>query len=89
VTTRQKLPYWVQREAGYSGQVFLYGVMLGFTKNQWPVQAFAVDKDGGCSQGAYWAAQSPDDRVLVGPIEIPDDVPVRVAQRIPERIELV
>ena len=86
--TRSRLPYWVEQSVGYGGQVFLHGVMLGFTKGQWPVQAFAVDEDGGCSMGAYWAAQKPSDRVLVGPVPIPDDVPVRTAQRTPERYEL-
>lgn len=86
--TRSRLPYWIQQRDGYGGQVFLHGVMLGFTRGQWPVQAFAVDEDGDCSMGVSWAAQQPNDRVLVGPIPIPDDVPVRIARRVPEQFIL-
>ena len=86
--TRESLPYWVQQKAGYGGEVFLHGVMLGFTKAEWPIQAFAVDDLGECPVGARWAAEKPHDRVLVGPIPIPDDVPVRSALRVPERFEL-
>jgi len=88
MATREELPYWIEQKIGYGGQVFLHGVMLGFTRSQWPVQAFAVDELGECSMGARWAAERPHDRVLVGPIHIPDDAPVRSAMRIPERYEL-
>ena len=88
MATREQLPYWVQQRDGYGGQVFLHGVMLGFTSGQWPIQAFAVDEDGGCSMAARWAAQNPTDRLLVGPISIPDDTPVQTARRVPERFEL-
>jgi hypothetical protein len=88
VTTREDLPYWVEQREGYSGQVFMHGLMLGFVKGQWPVHTFAVDADGGCEQGARWAAEGPGARILVGPIPIPDDASVRYARRIPERIEL-
>lgn len=76
---RGSLPYWVEQRDGYGGSVFLHGVYLGFTRGQWPVQAFAADADGGCASGARWAAERRDGelyRVLVGPIPIPDDVPV-------------
>ena len=86
--TRARLPHWVEQRHGYSGSVFLKGVMLGFERAKWPVQAFAVDVDGGCSMGARWVAEKPQDRVLVGPVPIPDDVPVRSAKRVPERFEL-
>jgi hypothetical protein len=88
MSTREQLPYWIVQRDGYDGEVFLHGVVLGFEKSKWPIQAFAVDADGKCPHGAYWAAQQPQDRVLVGPIPIPDDAPVRSARRIPERIEL-
>lgn len=87
--TRERLPYWIQQKDGYGGEVFLHGVMLGFTRAEWPVQAFAVSADGTCSMGARWAAGKPHDRVLVGPIAIPDDIPVQFAARIPERFELI
>jgi hypothetical protein len=86
--TRERLPFWVEQRVGYSGQVFLHGVMLGFARGQWPVQAFAADADGGCSAGAFWAAQKPKDRVLVGPVVIPDDAPVLHSQHKPARYEL-
>jgi hypothetical protein len=87
--TRSRLPYWIEQRVGYGGQVFLHGVMLGFTRSAWPVQAFAVDEDGGCSMGARWAAERPADRILVGPIDIPDDVPVRHGIRRPEKFDLI
>lgn len=86
--TRGRLPCWVEQRVGYGGQVFLHGVVLGFTRGEWPVQAFAADADGGCSMGARWAAGK-DGRVLVGPVMIPDDVPVRTATRVPERFDLL
>lgn len=86
--TRDRLPVWVEKRVGYSGEVFLHGVMLGFTRGEWPVQAFAADADGGCSAGAFWAAQKPQDRVLVGPIQIADDVPVNRSQHKPARYGL-
>jgi hypothetical protein len=88
VSTRDELPVWVEKREGYSGQVFLHGVMLGFTRGQWPVQAFAADPDGGCTAGAFWAAQKPQDRVLVGPVVIPDDIPVLHSRHTPARYEL-
>lgn len=87
-TTRERLPYWVEQRDGYGGQVFVHGVILGFTRGEWPVQAFAADADGGCSMAARWAAARPEDRVLVGPVAIPDDAPVRNSKRVPERFEL-
>lgn len=86
--TRDRLPHWIEQRVGYGGQVFIHGVMLGFTRSEWPVQAFAADEDGGCSMGARWAAERPDDRVLVGPVLIPDSAPVRSATRVPPRFEL-
>lgn len=87
-STREQLPYWIVQKDGYGGEVFLHGVMLGFEKGKWPVQAFAVSEDGTCSHGAYWAAQKPTERVLVGPVPIPDDVPVFTVQHEPARYEL-
>ena len=75
----EQRPYWLT-DAKIEG-----GVYLGFTKGEWPIQAFAADG----SHAAYWAAQDPERRVLVGPIEIPDDAPVLRGRTVPVAHELV
>lgn len=76
-----KRPYWI------GDAKTEHGVYLGFTRGQWPIQAFTADPDD--SMALRWVAESPDTRVLIGPIGIPDNVPTLIATRIPERFELI
>lgn len=66
-------PYWLT-----DAQID-QGIYLGFTRGQWPIAAFSADG----THAAYWAAQDPSNRVVIGPIQIPDDVPVLRGRSIP------
>lgn len=74
----QDRPYWLDVPEA--------GVYLGFTRGEWPIQAFAQE-----SQAAYWASEGPDDRRIIGPVPIPDEAPifkgVKIAERRLERIQ--
>lgn len=66
-------PYWLTDAKTENG------VYLGFTKGQWPIQAFSADNTHHLS----WAAEDPDNRVLIGPVPIPDDAPTWRGKKIP------
>lgn len=63
-------PFWIQ--------VPEKGVWLGFTKGQWPIQAFG-DEDS----AAYWATQDPENKAVIGPVLIPLSTPTYRGVTIP------
>lgn len=72
-------PYWFTDAKTESG------VYLGFTRGEWPIQAFSTDG----THAAHWAAEDPCNRIIVGPIAIPDDAPVLRGETVPAEQRLI
>lgn len=74
-----KRPFWIRDSAVQAG------VYLGFTNGQWPIHAFSAEH----SHHLDWAAEDPVNRVLIGPIQVPDDAPVLRGRKVPATSVLV
>lgn len=72
-------PYWLTDAKTENG------VYLGFTKGQWPIHAFSAD----LSHARHWVGEDPENRILIGPIAIPDDAPVWRGRKVPASVELI